>query len=393
MPRIIILGGPRVGKTTISERLKEAFAVPTLRGSDDIKHLGWSESSAEAAKWFDEPGDWIVEGVQMARALRKWLLANANKPLDADVVSLGQPFEELSAGQQSMTAGVQTVLGDIEAELLRRGVRIHKLKDPEDAINLLRGVDMADDNDEGKEKPDHKEAAGLKKRLDKHQGDAMALAAELSAENADLNRQLRAVKGEKPKEGSLVLTPEQKTQWEAFIALGKPEEVIAAYQEYAVLGKAEDLKTKIATHADLEKENASLKKDQELSRRANEGVTIDGKTSKLDLEVLSLIDKSVGGLVFEDRDVIVDGKTQKVPHVKVGDSVTPFADYLKTKHAKLLPSLIGSEVSNGTRVPGQTADDKSKAGANIFDDIRKQAAEGQKQQIESIPLEKRLHMA
>jgi hypothetical protein len=136
--RIIIIGGPRVGKSTLSRKLRDDLGISNLRGSDDIKHLGWSDSSAEASKWFDEQGDWIVEGVQMARALRKWLLTNPNAPLDVDIVTLDTPFVELSPGQQSMTTGVQTVLRDIQPELDRRGARVHKLKDPKDAISLFR---------------------------------------------------------------------------------------------------------------------------------------------------------------------------------------------------------------------------------------------------------------
>jgi hypothetical protein len=137
MRRVVILGGPRVGKTTLSDRLKDELQIWTVRHSDDIKHLGWSESSAEASKWFNESGEWICEGVQMARALRKWLLANPNTPLDADVITLNRPFETLLKGQDSMTKGVWTVFREIEAELRQRGARIHNLVNPNDAITII----------------------------------------------------------------------------------------------------------------------------------------------------------------------------------------------------------------------------------------------------------------
>src|SRR6185369_15748021 len=257
--RLVIVGGPHVGKTTLSERLSVEYGITNNHHSDDVKHLGWSDSSEFASKWFDEPGDWIIEGVQMARALRKWLAANPGKPLDVDVVTLSNPFDTLLKGQESMAKGVFTVLKEIEPELIRRGARIHKLEHPEEAFDVLPletgGGQMADE-DEGKDKDSSKETASLNKRLKKHEGDAMALAAELSAEVADLNRQLAAAKGQKPKEGSLILTPDQAKQWEAFVALGKPE----------------DIKTKLEAHADLETENATLKKAQQLQQVAESGI-------------------------------------------------------------------------------------------------------------------------
>ncbi len=138
MPRIVILGGPQVGKSTLSRKLKDELAISTLRTSDDIKHLGWSEASAEASKWFSESGDWICEGVQMARALRKWLLANPNVPLDVDILKLDKPFAALKTGQESMAKGVETVFGDIEQELLRRGARIHKVPEVDNAIKIFQ---------------------------------------------------------------------------------------------------------------------------------------------------------------------------------------------------------------------------------------------------------------
>lgn len=138
--RIIILGGPRTGKTTLSESLQHELGIERLNRSVDLEHMAWSESSAHAAKWFDEPGDWICEGVQMARALRKWLKANPGKPLDADLFLLRQPMVPQRDGQKAMMKGVETVFREIEPELLRRGARVQKLKDPKDAIPIFRSA-------------------------------------------------------------------------------------------------------------------------------------------------------------------------------------------------------------------------------------------------------------
>jgi hypothetical protein len=139
--RIVILGGPHTGKTTLSTRL----GVTNVRHSDDIKHLGWSESSEAASQWFNEQGEWVAEGVQMARALRKWLKAHPNTPLDVDIVKLSKPFDELIQGQLSMAKGVETVFSEIESELINRGSRIHRLDNPNDAISLFQRQNMPED--------------------------------------------------------------------------------------------------------------------------------------------------------------------------------------------------------------------------------------------------------
>jgi hypothetical protein len=128
--RICIAGGPRTGKTTLALDLYERTRIDpdhdrvgVLRHTDDLIDLGWSEASAAAAEWFREPGPWIVEGVAVPRALRKWLAANEGKPCDV-VYWLEEPHEELSPGQVAMAKGCATVFDEIRAELEARGVHI-----------------------------------------------------------------------------------------------------------------------------------------------------------------------------------------------------------------------------------------------------------------------------
>lgn len=258
---------------------------------------------------------------------------------------------------------------------------------------------MSDENEEKDEKEkDGKEVAALNKRLRKHDGDALALAAELTAENADLNRQLSAAKGQKPKEGSLLLTPEQATQWNAFLELGKPEDVITAHKAYVAHGKPDEIKTKLEAHEALTTEHATLKKTEQLRQVADSG--INGK--KLKVSVLQTLDGQAGGLTYEERDVSItkDGKTttEKAWHVKDknnNNKWVPLSEYSDTHWKDFGPALLAEESADkGTRVIGSTPDDKSKATGNIYDDIRKQAkAKQEQQQIVAIPIEKRLHMS
>jgi broad-specificity NMP kinase len=127
--RILITGGPRTGKTTLARSLS-----PHARSTDDVIHLGWSEASAEVATWFDRPGPWVIEGVAVPRALRKWLEANPHvkvgekwihPPCDR-IIFLSKPHERLSKGQSSMAAGVLTVWREIAQRLHNLGVALEE---------------------------------------------------------------------------------------------------------------------------------------------------------------------------------------------------------------------------------------------------------------------------
>lgn len=148
MTRIVILGGPKTGKTTLAEASFEAHDWPhdvpdcdgcgTLRHTDDLieqcKHLGkdaWSEASRIASTWLDEPGPWIIEGVAMARALRKWREAHPGEPPPVDrVIRLTTPHVELSKGQAAMAKGEETVWREIEPWLSEHGVHIQDGSEP-----------------------------------------------------------------------------------------------------------------------------------------------------------------------------------------------------------------------------------------------------------------------
>lgn len=137
MTRIAITGGPRTGKTTLADQLWNGVAIaagvadPMQRGrgadlvrhTDDLMHLGWSEASQAATLWLDEPGPWIVEGVAVSRALRKWHDQHPGErpPVDR-VIYLREPHDALSKGQAAMAKGVASVHAEIEGWLRQHGV-------------------------------------------------------------------------------------------------------------------------------------------------------------------------------------------------------------------------------------------------------------------------------
>lgn len=127
MKRIVIVGGPRTGKTTLAARIAAGAEV---RHTDDlIADHDWSGASEAAAKWFGGPDPVVVEGVATARALRKWMAANPGdaKPCDQVFVTVTTKVETTSR-QDAMGKGVATVLREIEPELLRRGVRVERVR-------------------------------------------------------------------------------------------------------------------------------------------------------------------------------------------------------------------------------------------------------------------------
>lgn len=135
MTRIAITGGPRTGKTTLAGDL-EYSGLPAglgtlqqparwnVRHTDDLIHLGWSEASQAASLWFDEPGPWIVEGVAVSRALRKWRDQHPHMPPPIDrLIYLHEPLEALTTGQSAMAKGVAKVHAEIADWLVSHGIR------------------------------------------------------------------------------------------------------------------------------------------------------------------------------------------------------------------------------------------------------------------------------
>ncbi len=123
--RILIGGGPRTGKTTEGLALARDLGV-TLRSTDHLMAIGWSEASLVASTWFDDEGPWVIEGVAVVRALRKWLLhARPLARVPADLLLWrSHAFSELNPGQERMARGCNTIMRQIAPDLFARGLRI-----------------------------------------------------------------------------------------------------------------------------------------------------------------------------------------------------------------------------------------------------------------------------
>jgi hypothetical protein len=126
--RICIAGGPSAGKTTYAMQLSTDVIYHT---DDLIENHSWSEASQIASEWFNEPGPWIVEGVAVPRALRKWLAANESKKPCDKIIWMNGSFVELSPGQSAMVKGCKTVWNEIVDDLHNRDVEIVEIGNSE----------------------------------------------------------------------------------------------------------------------------------------------------------------------------------------------------------------------------------------------------------------------
>lgn len=115
--KIVITGVPDSGKTTLANLLGKLLGIPVAH-TDETKEMDWSAASEAVSYWLSRPGPWIIEGVVIPRALRKWITRHGGEtgqppepPFDKIIV-LREPRAVLTLqGQLTMA---KTVIGLIE---------------------------------------------------------------------------------------------------------------------------------------------------------------------------------------------------------------------------------------------------------------------------------------
>lgn len=124
MTRVLIMGGPRTGKSTFATTWESSLGVTARHTDDLIETHEWSAASAEVSTWLSAPGPWVIEGVATVRALRKWLQANPEGTPADTIFWSDAPKVERSSGQETMAKGCTTVWREVLPLLEARGVSI-----------------------------------------------------------------------------------------------------------------------------------------------------------------------------------------------------------------------------------------------------------------------------
>ena len=92
------MGGPRTGKTTLASLERSRSVIAT----DDLKGEPWETIPGKLIEAAAPLESFLIEGVQVARALRKGLQVDA-------VVFLTRPKSARKPGQIAMAKAVQTI--------------------------------------------------------------------------------------------------------------------------------------------------------------------------------------------------------------------------------------------------------------------------------------------
>ncbi len=153
MPRIVVIGGPRTGKTTYATKLARELGVHLAstgkhtehpEGLVSVKNYGkvstddyvgrysYADIPTQIIKDLREMDDFVLEGTQAARVLRRWMREAPDEPrLDKTLVFLGKPWVARNKHQEATTKAVRTVWRDLEPLLRRHGVPYEHMTPPE----------------------------------------------------------------------------------------------------------------------------------------------------------------------------------------------------------------------------------------------------------------------
>lgn len=137
--RLGIIGGPGCGKSTLARAEAKRLGVSPILCTDTLaQSLGtgrivsqdgvlfapaqfdkdWSGLSRFVAdNWLTKPGPWIIEGVALPRALRKWRERYPHEAPPVDrVIWCTEPLMDLSDGQHAMLSGHDTIANGLLEE-------------------------------------------------------------------------------------------------------------------------------------------------------------------------------------------------------------------------------------------------------------------------------------
>lgn len=204
--------------------------------------------------------------------------------------------------------------------------------------------------DKGGGDGDDKARRNLQNLLAKKDGDAIALAGDLLAENADLRGKNRELKTKVTPDGAVILSADDAAKWTAFNELGTPD----------------DVKRRLDGTEAIATENADLKAEKVIAQAA--------ALSGFKPDVLADLAKTKGFTLAVEGE----GESARVlANYKEGeaDASKPLSEYASEKLAAYLPSLQAAEIvpqKPAVAFPRGAAPGGGSAGKNVWDKIREE---------------------
>lgn len=159
----------------------------------------------------------------------------------------------------------------------------------------------------------------LQRFLERNGGNANTALETLYTENKEYRDTIRDLKSKVPTEGAVVLSADEAQQWSAYKQFGAVADVQKAIDERT------QLQGQLA-----ETQRVEMLRDIASKAGYKPDVLID----------LDRIERAKGKtLIYEMRDMTVDGKAVKVPFVKDGDKELGLGDFATTNWTSFLPAL------------------------------------------------------
>jgi hypothetical protein len=142
--RVAILGSPRTGKTTYATKLARQLGVhlaSTGKRTEAERGLVSTDNYIGSGSYAELPerviadlrkrDDFVLEGTQAARVLRRWLREAPDEPKLDKVLVFGKPWVQRNPRQEATAKGVKTVMRELLPLLRQAGVEIEEMTPPE----------------------------------------------------------------------------------------------------------------------------------------------------------------------------------------------------------------------------------------------------------------------
>lgn len=142
--RVVVIGGPRTGKTTYATKLAKqlgAHLASTGKRTQQPEGLVSTDNWMHKSNWAELPDhvitdlkkrdSFVLEGTQAARVLRRWLTRDPETVKVDKVLVFGRPWVARTPGQESMAKAVRTIFRDLQPLLQKAGIEIEHMTPPE----------------------------------------------------------------------------------------------------------------------------------------------------------------------------------------------------------------------------------------------------------------------